>query len=662
MNKKKKSQKKSLWFQFSLISFVVLVAILFLGKNLSLKKAPPLIDAYKPFSPKIIESANVIPIQSGGRIKPLRTYAYFLMMELYGSRKMKIQNQAGVLNLSATEWLLDVLFRPQVAQKLPTFMVQNTAVLKAIGINEIDKRRGRYSYMSLLPVKEKLYQLGSTYLKKQDKQNADPLPLLEQQILNLAQSFSRFERLLHHFDFARYPIDLVPLEGKTELVSEVKTSTWLATLPLWNHLNANKKVLLEPPLKQFLNRANLAKSELNWWAEKSPNTNQLTWISMGEILEQAVTGKRTLDTTVAQILLTEKLFELQKQANEAQFIESFQQWSQRSASLSDKLNKTLRIENDYYQKQWLYKALIFFIIGSFGAVLSWLSPRDRWGRYWRYFSWSMSGIAFVLGVLAIVNRTLITHRPPVGNLYDTIPFITIVAAGILLWLEYLFNRRKKSATGLLGLASLVGILGLFLARRYELGESSDNLDPLVAVLNSNFWLSIHVLTIVMGYAAGLLTSALSHAYLIMRFLKLDRGDNDFRRLLTRMVYGCVCFTLFFSLVGTVLGGIWANDSWGRFWGWDPKENGALMIVLWNLIILHARLGGYIKEQGLHLCTILGGCVVVFSWWHVNFLGVGLHSYGFTSGQSAIWWFYLVEATIVVFTLSSIWFHPSREAK
>ena len=90
--------------------------------------------------------------------------------------------------------------------------------------------------------------------------------------------------------------------------------------------------------------------------------------------------------------------------------------------------------------------------------------------------------------------------------------------------------------------------------------------------------------------------------------------------------------VFVGVIGTVLGGIWANDSWGRFWGWDPKENGALMIVLWSLVILHARLGGYIKDWGLHLCAIFGAVIVAFSWWHVNFLNVGLHNYGFAADK------------------------------
>ena len=99
-----------------------------------------------------------------------------------------------------------------------------------------------------------------------------------------------------------------------------------------------------------------------------------------------------------------------------------------------------------------------------------------------------------------------------------------------------------------------------------------------------------------------------------------------------MVYGVVCFAIFFSLVGTVLGGLWADDSWGRFWGWDPKENGAMMIVLWNAIILHARWGKLVADYGTAVLAIVGNAVTAWSWFGVNELKAGLHSYGFTEGR------------------------------
>jgi len=104
--------------------------------------------------------------------------------------------------------------------------------------------------------------------------------------------------------------------------------------------------------------------------------------------------------------------------------------------------------------------------------------------------------------------------------------------------------------------------------------------------------------------------------------------------LGKMVYGIICFATLFSFVGTVLGGIWADQSWGRFWGWDPKENGALLIVLWNGVILHARWGGMIRERGLMTLAVFGNIVTAWSWFGTNMLGVGLHSYGFM--DAAFW--------------------------
>jgi hypothetical protein len=120
------------------------------------------------------------------------------------------------------------------------------------------------------------------------------------------------------------------------------------------------------------------------------------------------------------------------------------------------------------------------------------------------------------------------------------------------------------------------------------------------------------------------------------------ADDDNRKTLARMIYGVVCFAMLFSFVGTILGGIWADQSWGRFWGWDPKENGAVLIVLWNAIILHARWGGIVRDRGLACLAIFGNVVTSWSWFGTNMLGVGLHSYGFM--DSAVFWLGLFIAT------------------
>jgi len=133
--------------------------------------------------------------------------------------------------------------------------------------------------------------------------------------------------------------------------------------------------------------------------------------------------------------------------------------------------------------------------------------------------------------------------------------------------------------------------------------------------------------ITLGYASMFVCGLFAIVYVVLGVLT-RRLTMPVSKMLSRIVYGIACFSTFFSFTGTVLGGIWADQSWGRFWGWDPKENGALLIVLWNAIILHARWGGFAKDRGLALLTVFGNVITSLSWFGVNMLGVGLHSYGF----------------------------------
>jgi ABC-type transport system involved in cytochrome c biogenesis permease subunit len=146
-------------------------------------------------------------------------------------------------------------------------------------------------------------------------------------------------------------------------------------------------------------------------------------------------------------------------------------------------------------------------------------------------------------------------------------------------------------------------------------------------LDTNVWLATHVVMVTLGYSSVALAGFLGIIY-ILRGLFTTSFNQTTASSLGRMMYGITCFATLFSFVGTILGGIWADQSWGRFWGWDPKENGALLIVLWNAIILHARWGGFVRERGIAVMSVFGNIVVSLSWFGVNMLGVGLHSYGF----------------------------------
>ena len=164
----------------------------------------------------------------------------------------------------------------------------------------------------------------------------------------------------------------------------------------------------------------------------------------------------------------------------------------------------------------------------------------------------------------------------------------------------------------------------FIGLKYA--ADGDTLGMLVAVLNSNFWLATHVTTITIGYGVSLVAGLMAHLYLIFSIINPDKEKLN---KIFNNTYGLTLMALFFTLFGTILGGIWADQSWGRFWGWDPKENGALLIVLWHLMMLHLRISGMVQQLGYAFGVSLVNIVVAIAWFGVNLLNVGLHSYGFT---------------------------------
>jgi ABC-type transport system involved in cytochrome c biogenesis permease subunit len=276
----------------------------------------------------------------------------------------------------------------------------------------------------------------------------------------------------------------------------------------------------------------------------------------------------------------------------------------RRASFENLFNRI----DPFYQAMGLY-VLSFLILCAF-----WL----RGDRALRGGAMAVIAAALLFHTFGLAARMLIQGRPPVTNLYSSAVFIGWGTALLGLLLE----RFRRDGIGL-ACSSVIGFVTLVIA--HHLAGRGDTLEMLQAVLDTNIWLATHVVTITIGYSAMFLAGLLATAY-VVRGVFGKNPDPD--RSLVRMIYGVICFATLFSFVGTVLGGIWADQSWGRFWGWDPKENGALLIVIWCAITLHARLGGYIRERGLVAMALFGDVVTAFSWFGVNMLGVGLHSYGF----------------------------------
>ena len=248
-------------------------------------------------------------------------------------------------------------------------------------------------------------------------------------------------------------------------------------------------------------------------------------------------------------------------------------------------------------------------------------------QFWTGWRDTLNRTAFALAVLVLLvhtwalgTRMYIMGRPPVTNLYSSAIFIGWGCVLLCLILETIYHNGIGTLV-----ASVTGFLSLILAQYLDVG---DTMEVLRAVLDTNFWLATHVVCITLGYTATFVAGFLGIAYITLGFATpLMRTAIPSRRL-ADMIYGVACFATLLSFVGTVLGGIWADQSWGRFWGWDPKENGALLIVIWNALILHARWGGMIKDRGLAVLAVVGNMVTGWSWFGTNQLGVGLHAYGF----------------------------------
>jgi len=298
------------------------------------------------------------------------------------------------------------------------------------------------------------------------------------------------------------------------------------------------------------------------------------------------------------------------------------------------------VESRFNAAEPFYKSMVLYAFAFALAVVSWLIWPQVLGRSAFY----LTLVAFIATTVGIATRMWLEGRPPVTNLYSSALFVGWGAVLLCLFLEKIYKNGVGSVA-----AGMIGFVTLLIA--HHLSLSGDTLEMMRAVLDTNIWLATHVVVVTSGYAATFLAGFLALIYIVRGVLtkSLDQATAD---SLTRMVYGIVCFATLFSLVGTVLGGIWADQSWGRFWGWDPKENGALIIVLWNAVILHARWGGMVKQRGLMMLAIFGNVVTAWSWFGTNMLGVGLHSYGFM--DAAFYWLVaFVASQVGIIALASI---------
>jgi ABC-type transport system involved in cytochrome c biogenesis permease subunit len=354
------------------------------------------------------------------------------------------------------------------------------------------------------------------------------------------------------------------------------------------------------------------------------------WQSVGNSLLRSV-GTGEIHPIVAEYAVIGDAYRANDQPLFNQHVQLMTDWF---AKEQPNTMKRASFEFLFNRLQPFSQSMTLYVLAFLLACASWLG----WSSILRRTAFYILLLALAIHTFGLFSRMYLQERPPVTNLYSSAIFIGWGAVIVALILERIFKDGIGAAC-----AGAIGFVTLIIA--HHLAGSGDTLEMLQAVLDTNIWLATHVVAITTGYSAMFLAGMLAIIYVVRGVfttsLKKQTADS-----LGRMTYGVICFATLFSFVGTVLGGIWADQSWGRFWGWDPKENGALIIVLWNALILHLRWGGMIRERGLVNCAIFGNIVTSWSWFGVNMLGIGLHSYGFT--DAAFKWLVLFVVSQLAF--------------
>lgn len=309
-----------------------------------------------------------------------------------------------------------------------------------------------------------------------------------------------------------------------------------------------------------------------------------------------------------------------RNGNSAGFASAFQDLAAQLEKLSPSAypdSSLIRFEHFYLQFHPFRWSWILYSAG-FAALLI----TSAWQRTLGYrIGWAAIALGFAFQVFGLVSRIVIAGRPPVTNMYETVIWVAFGAVLISLVFEAIYRGRYF----ILG-AAPVAILTLILADTQPAVLDS-SINPLTPVLRNNFWLTVHVLSITSSYAAFALALGMAHIVLIKGMLK-----QTVPGLLHVYLYRVLQIGVLLVASGTILGGIWANYSWGRFWDWDPKETWALITFLCYLIILHGRIAGWWSGFGIAVGSVLAFNSVLMAWYGVNFvLGKGLHSYGFGTG-------------------------------
>ena len=546
------------------------------------RKAVPPRDAAAEMK---IHEFGRLPVVYQGRVKPFDTLARNALTII--SEKQTFLDDTGAKQ-PAIEWLLDVISGSHKAEHHRVFRIANLQLQSALGL----EARSRYRY-ALHEFQDKLADVEKQYLR--------------------AVRLERAQRDI-------YDTQVMEFMSKVMLYRVLKGSHQVPQLRReTEHFDADLRLAIsqyqsieqrQPP------HAVPPKHEGEEWRPFTRAALESIVLANPDSAVDAMAG----------------MFAARAAGDVAAFNSELAVYSDVLAKHPLAEKPALRFEALFNNFAPFYHCAALYVIAFLISCIAWLGfgpPLIRTA------TWLLT-LTFAVHTAALAARVYISGYPPITNLYGTAVFIGWGCVLLGLILESIYRLGVGNI-----LASVVGFATLIIA--HFLAGDGDTLQMMQAVLDTKFWLATHVIVINFGYSATFLAGCLAVLF-ILRGVLTRSLDKDVEKAFGRMIYGTLCFALLLSFVGTVLGGLWADDSWGRFWGWDPKENGALMIVLWNALILHARWAGLAKVRGIAVLAIFGSIITAWSWFGVNQLGVGLHSYGFT--DSVAFW-------LILFALSQL---------
>ncbi len=567
-----------------------------------------------------------LPVLLNGRIQPMDSVARNSLLQIRNRQSVRLEKGA----MTATEWLLEVFTKPGLANDRKIFRIDNIELRDLLKVSNEEKY---FSYNELAPQASELRREAQRIDKIEDQRRAP----YEKQLMKLFHGIILFDRLKNSLqpenseDFAaeleEFRTTILPgvaavrARESGQSFDQEAFDKILEYVSQYDFLARMAYPLVVPPTR--------------------PGQGREEWENVGTSLLQAVRGGEPHPAVLQYAAMT-SAYEKGDPAGFNRAVNEYSAWL--SEEFPTEVRKG-RWEAFYNRFEPFYKASIIYVLGFILACSFWFNLSPWLNRS----AFGLVALALVVHTAGLIFRMVLEGRPPVTNLYSSAIFVGWGVVGLGLILERFYRLGIGTAVAAIG-----GFTTLVIAHNLALG--GDTMEMLRAVLDTNFWLATHVVVITLGYSATFVAGLLAVLFILLGVFTKVLQPNV-AKALSRMVYGVICFATLFSFVGTILGGIWADQSWGRFWGWDPKENGALMIVLWNAVFLHARWGRLLKERGLMGMAVFGNVVTSFSWFGVNMLGVGLHSYGFMD-QAFKWLMAFVLSQLVIIGIGmlpmSVW--------